>query len=962
MKISDKICGFILKDIEPISELNVTAYRFRHEKSGADLLWLSCDDENRTFSISFKTLPEDSTGVFHILEHSVLNGSKKYPLREPFVDLIKGSMQTFLNAMTFPDKTMYPIASTNEKDFVNLMDVYLDAVLNPRIYEKEEIFLQEGWHYTPAADGAEGGFSGVVYNEMKGAYSSPDSRIFRYLQAHTYPGSCYSHSSGGDPECIPQLTYEQFLNTHKKFYHPENSYIYLYGKLDIENILSHIDTEYLCNYRATGLSFDIPPVAPIGEHTFRHEYELPATEELAGNTLIARGTSLCDFSDRETIIAADILLNTLTASNASPLKAAMLEAKLGTEFSAFVYDGIRQPTVVYLLKKSDPEMAEKFLSVLRSTLEKLAEEGVDKTLLEATLNQKEFAIRELDLGYAPGVSLAMMAMDSWLYGGNPTDALKNSDILARLRRGIHQGYFEDLIRRCLLAVDHAVTVILAPSHEAAALRIQREKEASDAYGASLGEEGLKANEEKLSRLAAYQSTEDTPEAKECLPHLELSDIRREIISTPVSQEVCGGIPTRLYTMPTNGIGYLRLYFDCSHLTAEELKYLSLANELLYSVGTSDMSTLQYTTALMLNTGRASSTIEGYTHKDGTYHPLLTVSASFLSEKKDVAMGLVMDGLTKINLIPGEVEQHLRQDFAMMEQSLVMSGNMFASLRAGGALFVSQAVKDLTHGVGFYQFLKEECGKLPGGLDELISKTVKVLRSVVCCDNLTVSYVGTEEMVAEYRAVPVTAPDCTRGGDATFAPYYLTAKEQAIQIPGGVAYNAIAGDMKVDNIPFSGKLLVLSRILSLDYLWNRVRMRGGAYGCGASIDREGALRLSSFRDPNVTSTYETYRAIPEYLREFEATTSDMTRYIIGAFSDMDRPLRPREQAVADDMAAFADWTDADRQMVRDSALTVTKEDIKAMAEPLAKVLEASNFCTVGAKEQLQESSISFSEII
>lgn len=953
MKVSDVLHGFRLESIEEIPEMEAVAYRFTHLKSGADLLWLSADDENRAFSISFKTLPEDSTGVFHILEHSVLNGSEKFPLREPFVDLIKGSLQTFLNAMTFADKTMYPIASTNEKDFINLMDVYMDAVLHPLIYKKEEIFMQEGWHYEAAKDGKPSAFSGVVYNEMKGSLSSPDTVFYDAIAAHMFPDTLYSFNSGGDPKNIPDLTYEQFIATHKKFYSPENSYIYLYGKVNIEEALAFLDTNYLSAYTKQGIRFEIQKQAPIGDQTAYETYELGEGESKERNTYLGRSVMLCDFDDRKTQMGMRLLLDALTSSNAAPLKRAILDEKLGDEFSAWVDDGIYQPCVTFRLKKADASSKDRFLAVLTETLTKLADEGIDRDLLTATINQMDFELRERDTGMAPGVIYGISVMDSWLYGGNPTAPLKNRKILNEIRSEMENGYFENLIRKHLLSHEHALTLVLEPSETKAQERIAAEAKAVASYEAAIGEAGLAAWQEKAKLLNLYQTTEDTPEIKKMLPHLEREDLTRTY--TPVHADVSevSGVPHRFYRMATSGISYLKGYFDISEIPLSDMPYVSLLANGLFNLSTEDRDMFSYLNDVDKNLGSLSASLDGYQKFENRedYHPLLTFLCSYLEEKDTEAKRLLEEGLTRVVFRPEEVSEMIRQAKATEDSYIIRTGDSYASAHAMSRLSTAGLYDDAAKYVGYRDFLTDLCDHLDEKIDAVCEKLNSLLKTILTESAPCISFVGSSAGKEVYLAHPLSCVKAVKQAPSRVEHPTETASE-AVKIPGSVVYDAVALDLAACGMPYSGVQLVLSKMLTYDYLWSEVRVKGGAYGTRASFSNNGFVSFTSYRDPHVGRTYDVFRSIPEFLKNFSADESEMTKYVIGAVSVLDSPLRPKTAAYLEDLRAFRGITAEDMRRFRSETIDATAEQIRAYAAPLAEAFGKSVRCTVGASEKIE----------
>ncbi len=962
MRIGETYHGFTLDSIHPIEEFHVDAYRFTHIASGADLLWLSCDDTNRTFCISFKTLPENNTGVFHILEHSVLCGSRKFPLREPFVDLLKGSLQTFLNAMTFPDKTMYPVASTNEKDFVNLMDVYMDAVLHPRIDTTEEIFLQEGWHLNLPADGKPASMSGVVYNEMKGSYSSPDSVLYHTLQKEMLPDTCYSFSSGGDPVYIPDLTYDEFVATHRKFYHPENSYIYLYGEMDIEEKLKFLDEKYLSEYKKNGNSFNISWQKAVGERNVHEYYEIAESEELSRNSIIAKSIALCDFNQKKTLLGMRILLSALTSSNESPLTTAIMEAKLGDEFSAWVDDGIQQPYLTFRLKKTDPDQRNAFITLLNDTLKKIAEEGIDRSLLEAELNRFEFDMRELNFGRTPGVSLAIQVMDTWLYGGDPLETLRNRAVLKELRAGLDDGFFEELIKRHLLTPEHSVTLTLEPSKTIANERLQREQARADKFVAQMDETATQAYKEKIEKFDRFQSTQDSPETRALLPHLERKDLEEQISVTTCKESICNGAPLRLYDLPTNGITYLRLYFDISAFPKSDWNKLALLSDVLFECATENYDALSYQKHILSDMGTLSSSLDWITEVNGDkkFVPYFSIFASFLDTNAVQGKHLIEEGLLRTVFSEDQLKKLIKQLYVYKEAKLIRSGNSFATAHAGRGELLSHEFEDETQFVGYYHFLKDLCNDLNARITEITADLKSLLSRIIDSDTLTVSLLCDETAQEAYKKAPLQIPHLG-GRKKVLIPFESKHVSEGMKIPGAVVYNAIVGNFDALGYEFTGVLNVLSRIISLDYLWTQVRMRGGAYGCSCSISSNGAFSMASYRDPNVENTYEIYRSLPDFIRNLSVDESEMTKYVIGAFSIYDQPKRVWNEVYACDIRDFSNLTVERRQKTRSASLHTSLDDIRQMADMLADVLNHSSICTVGAADKIIDSETLFEKI-
>lgn len=947
IKIGQIINGFEVRDIHPVPELDMVAYRMSHQKSGADLLWLSCQDDNRAFSIAFKTLPENSTGVFHILEHSVLCGSDKYPLKEPFVDLLKGSLQTFLNAMTFPDKTMYPLATTNAKDYMNLMDVYMDAVLHPRIHSMPEIFMQEGWHYEFPDGETPAKFNGVVYNEMKGVYSSPDSVLDSTTQHLMFPDNCYGYSSGGDPAVIPSLTYHDFIETHKRFYHPSNSYICLYGDLDIDAVLAHLDSAYLSHYDRIDPAHTIRKQAAFGDRVAHEQYELGEGESVDHNTLIGYSAHLCDFDDRKTQLAMSILLDALTSTNEAPLKKAILDAGLGDEFNAWVNDQVYQPYVSFVMKKTDADRADAYVSLLKRTLAELADKGIDRELLTATLNRVEFNYRELNFGMPQGVVLAVNVMSTWLYGGNPVDMLENREILKQIRADMQNGYFEDLIRRCLLSSERTLTLVLEPSLKKAGERMAAEQASVDAFSKNLNDKTRQEIKASNDKLVAFQSSQDTDEARKCLPHLERSDIRREVTEYSTETHEAGGAPVLYHDLSTNGITYLRLYFNLSAFPVEEAKYFSLLSNLLFETATAAHTTQAFKNQIMTDLGELSASMDGYVpvSGDADYVPMLTVSASCLEENLPKAKALILEGLNDSLLRPDEVRLNVRQLLAQQEAMLIQRGNLYAIRRAGSRVSCRFLYDDETDGIAYLSFLRRLASAPDAEFAEVCGRMRDLLQDTVSGGSVTVSFTGARNSFEEYCKDPLVFPHI--GENKKHAPIVLSGRtEESLKIPGAVSYSAIVGCIPDAKNAYHGQMAVLSSILSLDYLWNRVRVQGGAYGVGISVTKSGTVLFYSFRDPHITRTLQAFRDSVSYLRDFDVTESEMTKYVIGTFSNLDAPLRPKQAGSVADIRYLSGVDTARLQKERDEILRTSVSDIRACADLIDSAIADGSVCVVG----------------
>lgn len=961
MKIGQTYHGFLLQRTEALPSMESKAYLFSHTQSGARLMYLENKDVEKTFSIAFKTIPQDSTGVFHILEHSVLCGSDRYPVKEPFVNLLKTSMQTFLNAMTFPDKTMYPLSSTNEKDFVNLMGVYMDAVFHPRIYSKKEIFLQEGWHLETDSEGKPS-FNGVVYNEMKGAYSSVDRQLSRALLSAFYPDTCYGFSSGGDPAAIPTLTYEQFLATHKKYYHPENSYIFLYGEMDLLDKLAFLGREYLSKYKVQGNEFPIDMQKPLGFKRVDGTYMIDSAESEEDNATVGLCFSCATFAQREDNLAIGLILNTIAGSNDAPLKKRILESGLGKEFEAEVNDGTLQSEVYVELHKTNACDADRFYTLFKDAVGDICESGIDRKALTATLNSTEFFLRENDNGMPRGLSYAISVMDGWLYGADPVDYLSPLDVLASLRLKFETDYPERLLRRVLLESEHSVMAVLHPSKTKATELVQEEKERAAAYAGALSDAQMAACESELQALARFQQEEDTAEALATLPQLSLADLSPHPVPADKTEKVIrNGVTYLHHDIPTAGIVYANYYYDISALPLEAYSKAALLASLLGDLPTEAYSAFDLQTNLKSRLGQFHADTHVFTDTSTKESRIFfSVIASSLTHQLPSLQSLTEEILQHTKFTPADVRTILSQEAIAQQQALVAWGNRYAALRAASAVSVEGRLKDLTDGYGYCEFINRASASFGDG-DLLCEQLRDLLREITACP-LTVSVSADAETFEKFLKNDNNfANNCSQNSQKTEIPLSKTAK-QAIRISGSVAYDAKCADLSAAGLAGNGKAKLLSQILSLDYLWNRVRVRGGAYGCSASVNDCGVVTFSSFRDPNVAKTYDVFNTTADYLRTFNADETTMAGYIIGVIAALDKPGMPKARSRVADARYFAAMTEERRLKIRRDILCATSDDIRALAVAFEGVAEAGALCTVGCAEKVEEAKALFDEIL
>ncbi|MCD8048621.1 MAG: insulinase family protein [Clostridia bacterium] len=951
--------GFLFKEKTRVPELNADVYIAKHQKSGARLMYVDCSDENKVFSIAFKTVPEDDTGVMHILEHSVLNGSDRYPAREPFVELLKSSMQTFLNAMTYPDKTMYPIASCNEKDFENLMAVYLDAVFHPAIYHKKEIFLQEGWHYEPASDGKDECFRGVVYNEMKGAMSSEDSILTEMLQNTIFPDVCYGKNSGGAPEAIPTLTYEDFIATHKKFYHPENSYIYLYGDMDVMEKLRYMDEEYLSHYERINADIKVGLQPDRGELYAEGNYE--SADDKSQATHYALGYKVCTYEDREKALAVSILLDAISSDNESPFKKAILDRGIAKDAWMYIDTSLITPYVAVGLKHCSDDDA-KIKSAVNGILSEIANGGISPSLLEAALNRFEFRYREADFGNMPaGLVYCDRAMSSWLYGGDPTLYLFYEDALRSIREKSKEGYFEELIRAIFLNSKHSAMVKLTPESDFTAKKDAAERERVKEYREKIGESGVKNASEELEALRKMQNTEDSEEVLRTIPVLGPSFIDPKLKKTPCETLTVNDVTVRFHNLETKKIIYISLFFNLGSLNEDDLPYASLAARLFGSVPAGDRTAAEIINALKIKTGSFSAHVGAYANVASTTNcsVYLKVSFSALSENAADAIDLVslilresrFDGI-------GEITKILNQDKMNREIWMADNGHNAASARVRSYFSVDEAISQKLNGVDYYYFIK----RLASSFDENeAQKLSAVLAPALNSDNLMISATCDESLFETLKTQfsRISLPHGEKS-EKTFTAEF-EVKNEGFAIPSDISFVAKGGVLSRSGEVAGGALYVLAHIMTYDYLWNTIRAKGGAYGTGLSLNVLGEAVFYSYRDPNLRDTLTAYDAAYEYLKSFNPDEREMTKYIVGAVAASDKPHSPSFKANRSDTDFLYGITHEMREKIRGEMLQTTAADIRALAEPVKELCDKDIHCVFSSKAKLEQNSAVFKSI-
>lgn len=955
MKQMEQIHGFIVTGIEPLEELKGELYRLTHDKTGLELIWLKREEENKTFGIAFETLPWNDTGVFHILEHSVLCGSDRYPVKEPFVELLKHSMNTFLNAMTFPDKTFYPFSSRNDKDFLNLMRVYLDAVFHPLIYSKPEIFGQEGWHYEFDQNG-QPSYKGVVFNEMKGAFADADLLMNAAVHQMLFPDSCYQYVSGGDPSKIPDLSYEEFLDSHRRFYAPSNGYVFLDGDLDIDTALKLLNEEYLQDYEKSERMAPPNVQQPVNGGEREVEYELSPEEKTEGRIRMAWGNVIGTFRERERLIAVQILSEALCGNNQSPLCKAVLSEGLAEDVIMQVQDGILQNFVLLEAQNFKEENRERVQEVMFGTLSRLAEEGLDREQLLAVMANLEFRMRERDYGSMPqGLVLGFQALETWLYGGNPADNLKVGGLFGRLREKMGQGYFEQTLREVFLENPHTCKVVLMPSHQAGEKRNEQEARRLEQEAAPWNDDTKRALIAAQQRLESWQASVDSPEALATLPRLTLADIPREPEKLPMEETKIAGIPVLKHEVASNGILYLSLHFDVSGYGEEELSALSMMCSLLGTLRTRSHSVEELTNMSRLRCGYTAFHLPVYGREgqNDDCDAKLCVSFSCLEERLTEALQLITELLTETCFEDGQdVLDLIRQNRQQMYQGIIMSGSSIAIGRVMSQISAAGVAEECTNGISFYQWLKrqEDNWDWDGLRKQLMDFSEKIFGK----NRMTLSITGAAGQYADAAAHQLA--DSLPEKDAPVGRCALKAWEQVnegIVIPSDVSFAVSGGDLLARGGRYTGDLQLTARIIRLGYLWNAIRVQGGAYGAGFTVQDTGAMGCYSYRDPNAAQSLKCYGNVPDFLREFCDGGEDLTGYIIGAVSAASPLLTPRMKGSVADSFYFRGITWERRCQLRQELLDTDHEKLRKIADSIEQAIAGGSTCVVGPKQQIEE---------
>ena len=941
MQINDKIHGFTVKRTAPAPNSGSELIEMEHDKTGAKLIWLKNDGENKLFSIGFRTPPKDHTGIFHILEHSVLGGSKKYPVKEPFLELMKGTMNTFLNAMTYPDKTIFPVSSRNDTDFMNLTRVYLDAVFDPAIYYNPNIFYQEGWHIEMRSKSDTPVYKGVVFNEMKGALSSVYSRMETELMNVLFPDTCYRFESGGIPEYITDLTYDQFIEGHKTYYHPSNSYIYLDGPVDIDSVLELIDGEYLSRYEKREVNTEIPEQKPISPTVKKCQYAISPDEDEKNHTYLVLGKILGSWKDREKITAASVLSEALTGSNDAPLKRAILDTGLCLDTSLEVSDEVLQPFGFLCISNTDEENCEKLKEAVKKAVSDLCSKGIDRELLNAAINRLEFRFRAG--GEPRGLTRNQKALSAWLYGGDPLCYLELGDVYDQLRSKLDSGYFEKLLSEWLLDENGMAELYLLPSKT-----YGEEQKAAEAKRIADVMSRLSCEEtdviiEQNKQLDSWQQSVDTPEQLASMPHLAISEVNEEPLSFETEETECCGITVLRHPASDKGIDAVNLYFSLADCTEEELSAAAATSELYGSLPTSKSSAAEIQRKVTGLLGSISYNVNVFSNKGVTdkCKPYFTVKARFLEKNTAEAFSLISEIITDTQFTDAAaVTEVLKQTDEDFKQHIIANGHSYSMSRVRASLSAESALAELTAGYEGYK-------RLHAALDapeKLMERIALLSKRIICSARLTASI--TDSSNTSIEPLIRSLAEGTAPADEEMSFKLDIPEKQGIIIPSGVSYTAMA---LPDNSADNAILNVLFRALSLEYLWNEVRVKGGAYGTGAVITPSHEQTYYSYRDPSPASTIETYRKAADFTVEYCRNEPDITQYIISSVAKNEPLLSDGNKSIKADGLWFRGITYTERAEAKKRMLKVTPKQLAEAAEKLKKF---GNICVMGSEDAMK----------
>ncbi|MPW26321.1 insulinase family protein [Alkalibaculum sp. M08DMB] len=968
-KIGEIYNGFKLIETKEVKEINSLTLLFEHSKTGAKLFYISNDDNNKVFSISFRTPPQDSTGLPHILEHSVLCGSDKYPIKEPFVELIKGSLNTFLNAMTFPDKTMYPIASMNEKDFINLMDVYLDAVFHPRIYTDKGIFLQEGWHYHLENKEDDIEYVGVVYNEMKGAFSNPEEVVNRKIQESLFPDTPYGKESGGDPEFIIDLTYEDFIDFHKKYYHPSNSYIYLYGDGDILEQLAFLNDNYLEDYDEINMDSSIPIQESFNEpKECEYFYPISNKESLKEKTYLTMNFVTGTSTDAQTHLGMEILTHILLNSPSAPLKKALLDAQLGKDVVGSFDGGILQPVISIMIKNSEEGKKNQLKDIVINTLKSLVKDGIDQEQIKAAINITEFRLREADYGsYPKGLIYGINIMDSWLYDADPTMHLEYEEYISNIRDELENNYFEKIIQKYLIDNNHCSLLIVKPEQGLVDKNDDEIAEKLKSYKETLKEKDLDNLIQETKDLIKNQNTPDKEEDIIKIPVLPIEDIVKESEVLPLELRKYKENEVLYHNINTNGIVYADLLFSINNIKQELIPYIALLARYLGEVSTEKYSFEQLTNEIEINTGGIDYDIDVYGDiKDlESYSPKFIVKGRVLNSNIEKMFELFKEILCNSKYDEKQrLKEIIQSSKAKTEMTFLSVGHKIVANRVHSYYSNSAKFLEYINGIEYYNFIKNLEKNFENQYEEIFSSMEQASKLLFNKKNMIISLTSEEDGYKVFDEKFNILYDNLYNDsiNQNIFKFDLNKLNEGLMTSSKVQYVGKAFNIQKLDYKYSGVLQVLKTIISTDYLWNKVRVQGGAYGAFFSIGRAGSLFIGSYRDPNLKNTVNTINRAYEYVENFKTSKREMNKYIIGTISNFDVPMTPWTKGNLATGNYLRNITQEDIQRERDEMLGCNVEDIVNSSKIIKDCIDENYLCVLGNDKKIKGDKDLFENLI
>ncbi|GEL67717.1 insulinase family protein [Marinilactibacillus psychrotolerans] len=960
MELNQRYNGFVVTHLEKIPEVKGTVYQIKHEKTDATIVYVENPNEEKVFSIGFRTPSKDDSGIFHILEHAVLNGSRKYPLKDPFVELLKGSLQTFLNAMTFSEKTIYPVASMNEVDFSNLMDVYLDAVFFPNVLNNKQIFQQEGWNLKYNESESRYGFEGIVFNEMKGAQSSSQRRFIQGLEAALYPNTPYATNSGGTPLSILDLTWEQLVEAHQTYYHPSNSFIYLYGEMNIEEQLDHL-AEYLNEFNYQDISnklIDLKGDSSLSETVI--EFPIAEDEGKKKQAYLGYGTKFSIENKYELLLAFEILDEILLRGNDAPLKKRLLQEGIGKNVFGWFDTSSTMPSFNIGVSQTDEAQKDRFINEISSVLERLVNDGINEATVQAAIASVEFQLREGDFGSSPeGLYYGINATEAWVASRPVFPTFKYEESFSMIKEQLNEKYFENLIEKYLLNNENKTIAVGIPSTEIEKEEYKEEQNKLEQFKATLTEDDIVELIRENEKLVAFQTTIDSEENKRTLPNLKLADISQEPIELPLEKEIENEIEFLYHELETNKLAYYNLYFNVSAISDSELPYYRLFTTLLKELGTSKYTSEQLSQEIAIKVGQISISNQ-------VYAPDIDKAVHKIKVGVRTKESLIKESVSLVNHIMTEtifddknkIKETLGRLSSSVKQFLENSGHVAGMMRVNSHSSISGHITEQLEGISFYRFLTNLEENFDGQYENIVEQMENIAHKIFSRKELTVSFTGEKALFNSFKKEILTIDYPISESVKAINEYKPEISKEAFTNSNSVVYVSKGSNLNLIGEEVSGYLSVTNSILNLEYLWEKLRVVGGAYGGGMSLSSSGNIVFYSYRDPNISTTLNTYDKVSDFIQNLELSNLALERFIIGTIAKMDRPMNARMKGNASDANHFQLISEAKRKQRRKEILNTTLNDIKTTSEIFNKLRSLESTCVIGNGRIIEENSAEF----